>query len=315
MPQSRAKFGYLNYEDMLTKISNGVLDIHDIIYTRDTHEIYIVSPDLIPIAMKSRVYIFDSVDNANSQLNINTDTYKGQIVSVLNNDKYIAYIVNQDENGIYFIAPLSNDNIDYNTIGNRPIDNLFGTLDAPIIIDTLIAGMYKIKGQYKISQIEETIYLSEHGDLFLIETTDTEKYIKHFANDFICDFIINNSRIIKKTYITDEYLTNNGYTTIDYVDEKITTFERYIRSDIETYVQQTIENIIAVKADKSTTIAGYGITNAYTKTEVDSAINSLVNGQVAINKDNIETLQALIGNGMRPISKSEISELFHVKRQ
>ena len=40
------------------------------------------------------------------------------------------------------------------------------------------------------------------------------------------------------------------------------------------YLFTKIKSLISGKADKSTTLAGYGITNAYTKTEVDTAINN-----------------------------------------
>jgi hypothetical protein len=39
-------------------------------------------------------------------------------------------------------------------------------------------------------------------------------------------------------------------------------------------VTESINSAVSNKADKATTISGYGITDAYTKTEVDSAINN-----------------------------------------
>ena len=41
--------------------------------------------------------------------------------------------------------------------------------------------------------------------------------------------------------------------------------------------QEKIESsVLAGKANKATTLAGYGITNAYTKSEVDSAISAAI---------------------------------------
>ena len=40
------------------------------------------------------------------------------------------------------------------------------------------------------------------------------------------------------------------------------------------YLLSKIKNLLSGKADKSTTLSGYGITDAYTKTETDNAINS-----------------------------------------
>lgn len=246
----RVKFGYLYYDEIPTRIENGDIDVNDIIFTRDTHETYIISEDSTPVPMRSKVYVFDSVADANTALNTNTDTYKGQIISILNNDKYSAYIVNQDPNGVYFATALSAENIDYNTLGNRPIENLVGTLDTPIMISSLDTGMYKVKGQYKISATDITTYLSTDGDLFIIEVSSTEKFIKRFTKDTIQDYVISDNGVEKKVYVTDKYLIDNGYSTTTYVDSKLTAFEETIRQDIQTYVEQTVEQIIEQKVDE-----------------------------------------------------------------
>lgn len=62
---------------------------------------------------------------------------------------------------------------------------------------------------------------------------------------------------------------------------------------------------VASKADKSTTLAGYGITDAYTKTEVDSKVEGLatdadlteLEGKVQTNTSNISTLKTTVGEG------------------
>lgn len=41
------------------------------------------------------------------------------------------------------------------------------------------------------------------------------------------------------------------------------------------YLLSKIKDLLSGKADKSTTLSGYGITNAYTKTETDTAINNV----------------------------------------
>jgi hypothetical protein len=245
----RVKFGYLYYDEIPTRIENGDIDVNDIIFTRDTHETLIISEDLSLVPMRSKVYVFNSVSDANTALNTNTDTYKGQIISILNNDKYSAYIVNQDPNGVYFTTALSAENIDYNTLGNRPIENLVGTLDSPIMISNLDIGMYKVKGQYKISATDITTYLSTDGDLFIIGESDTGKIIKRFTKDTIQDYVISDNGIEKTTYVTDKYLLDNGYSTTTYVDSKLSAFEETIRQDIQTYVEQTVEQVIEQKVD------------------------------------------------------------------
>ena len=246
---TRAKWAYLPYDSIQPKIDEGILDQFDVIYTSDSHENLIITPDLTLWSVRSRIYTFDSVADANTALNTNTDTYKGQIVSILNGDKYTAYVVNQDSNGVYSATTLSAENVDYNNLGNRPIENLVGTLDVPIIVENLDTGMYKIKGQYKIYNGEDTVYLSADGDLFIVEISATEKFIKRFTKKTIQDFVISDGEIKKNTYITEEYLADNGYSTNDYVDVKLTAFETSIKNDIESYVEQTVEDIIINKVD------------------------------------------------------------------
>ena len=243
----RAKWAYLNYSSIQSKIDDGTLDSYDVIYTKDTHENYVISPDLEPWAVRSRIYVFNSEDEANTQLNINTDTYVGQIVSIIKGEVCKGYIVNKNQDDTYYVEQISPDNIDYNNLGNRPIENLVGTLGNTIIITALQSGTYKVKGQYKILDSEETIYLSADGDLFLVEETDQGKCIKRFTKDTIEDFVLDDNGITKKTYITDEYLNENGYTTTTYVDTKVAALETTIQANIENYVENIIQASIENK--------------------------------------------------------------------
>lgn len=242
---TRAKWAYLSYNSMIAKIQSGELDAYDVCYCPDEKANYIISPELEPWAVRSKIYVFSSVEEANIQLNQNTDTYIGQIVSIIVDDVCKGYIVNKNTDDSYYVDAITADNIDYNTLGNRPIENLIGTLDEPIIITTLSSGIYKIKGQYKISSLEETTYLSADGDLFLISAD----CIKRITKDTINNYAINGDVIIKETYITDEYLLSQGYSTTDYVDSKVTALEESIREDIQSYVEEIVEDVITQKVD------------------------------------------------------------------
>ena len=246
----RVKFAYLNYADMLLKIESGELNEYDVIYTKDKLVTYLVSEDLKPIEIRSRVYIFDTISEAETFLNNATDTYVGQIVSILYKEKYRGYIVNK-RNGVYKVSPLyeNQDIIDYDTLGNRPIDNLVGTLDNPILITTLSSGIYKVKGQYKIIETEETVYLSASGDLILVETSDNGKHIRQFTKDTIQDYVIADNDIKKETYITDKYLSEHGYAGTEYVDRKVIALEETIKTETQVYVEQVVERIVTERVD------------------------------------------------------------------
>ena len=50
-----------------------------------------------------------------------------------------------------------------------------------------------------------------------------------------------------------------------------------------SHLWEKIKAALGDKADKSTTVAGYGITNAYTKTEVDTKVNAKANSATTLN--------------------------------
>ena len=248
--ESRAKYAYLSYDGMISKIADGTLDGYDIVYCNDTHENYVISPELQPLSVRSRVYVFDSVEEANTKLNINTDTYVGQIVSVIVEDKCKGYIVNKDALGNYYVDKLTIDDIDYNTLGNRPIVNLVGTLDETIVVDELNSGIYSIKGQYKISNLIETIYLSASSVIAMVEKDEDVIHIKHITTDQITDFFISDNSVTSHEYITDQYLKDNNYVTADYVDNKIAALEQSINEDIEKYISDIVDKQFSSMLDE-----------------------------------------------------------------
>lgn len=238
----RAKFGYLTYDDMIIKIQDNILDAYDICYTKDTNECYIIREDLTPSPIRSRVYIFQNESDAITQLNQNTDTYNGQIISVLCGDTYRGYIVNYKNNS-FGITPLweNTEPINYNNLGNRPIINLVGTSDNPIIVSDLNDGIYNIKGQYKIDNLIETIYLSASSVIIMVEKDENIIHIKHITTDKIADFFISDNSVTSHEYITDQYLKDNNYATTGYVDNKIAALEQSINEDIKKYIADIVD--------------------------------------------------------------------------
>ena len=81
--RERAKFGYLNYSDIQTRIEEGKLNQYDVVYCKDKKNQYLIDGDLNLIELRSRIYIYSSEEEAIDELNKNTDTYVGQLVSIL----------------------------------------------------------------------------------------------------------------------------------------------------------------------------------------------------------------------------------------
>lgn len=249
---TRAKFGFLNYDDMLEKISEGTLDEYDIVFSKDRKQVFIINENLEPVAMHSKVYVYETVEKANEELNINTDTYVGQIVSILNGDVYYGYIVNKSESGIYYVKPLYEhaEPIDYDTLGNKPIENIVGTYSNPIILANLQTGIYNICGKYKITIDNENEYLIGERRLVLINNMGTTTTIKVITTDGIMDFIVSNNEIISDKVITLNYLNEHGYTTESYVDDRIKELDYVSKKDIEEYISNYISTVLDSMLDE-----------------------------------------------------------------
>ena len=74
-------------------------------------------------------------------------------------------------------------------------------------------------------------------------------------------------------------------TVVAYVDDAIAALKigDYAKAADLTALAARVSALESGKADKATTLAGYGITDAYTKTEADNKIKELIDANVTIN--------------------------------
>ena len=236
----RAKNGYMRYASIEAKIQSGEIDAYDIIYTTDNHETYVISPELEPWAVRSRIYVFDSVEEANTLLNVNTDTYIGQIVSILVDDKYKGYIVNRDSQGSYYVNKLTEDDISKNGIVY-----LKGTLSNKLIIFELGEGIYSIEGQYQIVP-DGTVYMTGGKELFICSNGG----VHHINGNSIEKYTIDeNGTVNTETYLTDtdlsKYITKSDAEQIisDLLSQNVE--DEVIKALGKSIAQQSdIENIL-----------------------------------------------------------------------
>ena len=239
----RAKFSYVNREDITKLINNGNIDANDIIYTKDTHENIFIGSDLSINPIRSKIYRFSDVSSAEKSLNTATDTYEGQIVAILTDGAYTAYIVNKTTGGSYYVTKLSEDakTLNYDNLGNRPIDNLDGTLDNPITISDLATGIYKIRGQYKICLGDITTYLSSNDNFFIVDHDGTEVAIRKITAHNIIDYTVSENSIVSQTNIpTREWIESQGYVTEASVNEKIAALNFMTKEEVAEYVQNEV---------------------------------------------------------------------------
>ncbi len=254
--ENRSKLSIINYNKIAEYINDGLLNKFDIIYTKDTHENIIISEDLKPIPIQSKVYRFLNVEQCEEELNKSLSTYEGQIVSILGDDSYSAYIVNKNKTNKFYVTPLNiySGSIDYDTLGNKPIINLNGEISNPIILDQENDGIYRVIGNYKISEYLSTVFSSISSNLFLITHELENIYIKKISAKDITDYVITNGQVLTSIVPTTDWLTKQGYVTEKYVDDKIAALDFITKKEVEDYVNsiiaQSVEGIVNEKIDK-----------------------------------------------------------------
>lgn len=250
----RAKFGYIPYGEIANRISDGVFDAYDLIVTTDTKEALIIDSELNPHPIKSKVYVFDNKYQAESELNLYTDTYEGQIVAVKNGDKFQAYIVN-NINGNYRVNHIVED-ADYDTLGNRPIINI----PSGSILNQQQNGIYELSGTYKISDNDPTTRVTTSKILVMVSHGDDSDLIKVITSNQIIDYVVTETTFEEKDYVTKQFLEAQGYATENWVNSKIETLDYFSKSEAKEYIKQQIEEDV------------YGIV----ETEVTNQINNSI---------------------------------------
>ncbi len=253
----RSKFTNVKRDDIEKLINKGILDSNDIVYTSDSHENILIGDDLSINPVRSKIYRFLDANDAEKKLNEQTDTYSGQLVAILTDNKYEAYIVNKNNNDKFVVSKVSDDNktIDYNTLGNKPIENLTGTLDNVIVVADLNQGIYAIKGQYKICSDDITTYLSANENIFIVsENDDSTISVKKITSSEITDYIISENQIKSQYSIaTKEWVKEQGYITDVTLNDKIAALNYITKKEVEEYVSQVIINDIDPLIDEKIT--------------------------------------------------------------
>lgn len=278
MAENRVKYAYLEYSDIFTRIENGEIDQYDVVFTKDTHEQYLVKDDLSLLNIKSRIYCFDSIISAKKKLNSNTDTYEGQIVAIADNDSgvYHGYIVNKSNNEYTITSLADNGNkIDYDSLVHRPIINKTGSLANPLTIGELDNGLYSVSGEYRIFSEYPTIFSSSINHLFVVEKENDKIYVKDVSAKKIITYVLSNGQVNIEDVITSNYLTENQYITETDFDAKIKALDFVTRNEISDYVKQ--------------------ITTEYLEQNLDSKIDEKINSLIADDSE-IDNLFSIIND-------------------
>lgn len=254
--QNHSKFTYKNHDEIQQCINSGELNAWDLVLCKDTKEFILIKDDLSLHSVKSKVYRFLDVESAENALNESEDTYAGQLVSIVNKrGTYEAYVVNQRANGSFKVDPVSvyAGSVDYDDLGHRPIENLYGEIGSPIILDKQKDGIYKVTGQYKVSDVLDTVFFGSSSNLFLVQHDEEVTYVKKISTDEIIDYTVNNDSVTSSAVPTTEWLESQGYVTESYIDAKIAALDFITQEEIEEYVSDIVlQNIDALVNERIT---------------------------------------------------------------
>lgn len=157
----RNKPGYMNFDDIADRLESGKLNAYDVVYTKDTHEVVFIKEDLSLIRMKCRLDVYPSVVVAEYYLNLNTDTYVGQIVGIEQGEWICLYNVNYADNK-FIVRKVGVD--EYGQLANKPQINgvtLEGnktTKQLGINIPTKFSQLYDDIGYVTFDHLIENYY-------------------------------------------------------------------------------------------------------------------------------------------------------------
>lgn len=131
---------------------------------------------------------------------------------------------------------------DYNLLDNVPIINKVGTIPSPIVLKDLEVGSYSISGQYRVGE-NSTIYLSSKNVIVLVESDGVNKCITVLGRNVrVYTVVLETGEIIEKTYATQAWVEEQGYTTNDYVNEAINNLYNKIISEVLITKVSQLEN-------------------------------------------------------------------------
>lgn len=248
-----SRFFFTSYSDIQDAINREIVNINDVVICSDTQEQILITQDLKLKPIKSRVYRFTSVPSAEAFLNQATDSYQGQLVSILNvsTGTYQAYIVNKNNAGRFYVTSISIFNasdLDYNELGNKPIEFISGNIERPVVLSEQSDGLYKVEGAYKVSSGLETVFQSYNGDIVSVtRNNDGTTDIKIITSSSITDYLVDEQGTIqsKGIYTTKEWVESQGYVTEQFVDSKLEAMNIITREEALEYIQALIEENVA----------------------------------------------------------------------
>ena len=106
-------------------IENGLINSNDLVITTDTKEAIYINKDGTKDTIKSRLDKYNSAREALENISAAGEILVGQIVTILNNGKYIPHVI-QQYNGVLALEPI--DDEDIIPLSNRDLEDILKNL-------------------------------------------------------------------------------------------------------------------------------------------------------------------------------------------
>lgn len=141
--------------------------------------------------------------------------------------------------------------LSYNTLSDKPIVNMIGSLNAPVYITSLEDGMYKIKGQFIIGGSNTTVNSSPEDTFFLVShdpDIQNKMTITKIQGDSITLYFLESDGTFRTDrYITEEWVNAQNFMSANSAKEYIT---QAIQETVSDVIDQTLDEKLDSALDK-----------------------------------------------------------------
>ena len=156
----RSRLGYLAYEDIQSRVDDGLLDQYDVVLVKDRDTAAFIAPDGTIHDITARMNAYMSESTAIRALNSSATTYVGMPVAIWYQGSYKLYIADGTPGNWEVLPAWGNPvNFSYNELVDVPVINKVGTIAEPVILSELANGIYVVVGTTRVISSSEIITL------------------------------------------------------------------------------------------------------------------------------------------------------------
>lgn len=141
--------------------------------------------------------------------------------------------------------------LSYNTLSDKPIINMIGSLNAPVYIASLEDGIYKIKGQFIIGGSNTTVNSSPEDTFFLVshdpDIQNKMTITKIQGGSITLYFLESDGTFRTDRYITEEWVKSQNFMSANSAKEYIT---QAIQETVSDVIDQTLDGKLDSALDK-----------------------------------------------------------------